>query len=229
MRLILIRHGQSGNNLLFEQTGSAVGRHPDTPLTDLGHRQARRTADFLASDPVELPWRITHLYTSLMTRAVQTASPIADALDLPLHALAEAYEVGGPFDEDEATGERTANPGATRSALAALTARLVVPDYATDSGWFPGPFEVEDRALARADTLLEALRERHDPSEVVAVVTHGFFTQFLIRSLLGIDTMNGWMRIHNTALSLFEDRDWGGTLALRLGWTPHLTAAEITE
>ncbi|HOB04501.1 MAG TPA: histidine phosphatase family protein [Propionibacteriaceae bacterium] len=229
MRLILIRHGQSGNNLLFEQTGGSAGRHPDTPLTDLGHVQAQRTAAYLAADPVDLPWQITHLYTSLMTRAVQTARPIADALDLPLLPLEEAYEVGGPFDEDEETGDRSPNPGAVRSALAEISARLRLPDWATDAGWFQRAYEEEHEASHRARRLIEHLRGEHGDDDVVAVVTHGFFTQFLIRELLGIDEMSGWIRIHNTALSLFEDRDWGGTLALRLGWTPHLTGPEISE
>ena len=81
MRLVLIRHGQSGNNVIWEQTGSSVGRHPDTPLTDRGHDQARRLAAAIADGA--LPWRIDAIYTSLMTRAVQTAAPIANALDLP--------------------------------------------------------------------------------------------------------------------------------------------------
>ena len=46
---------------------------------------------------------------------------------------------------------------------------------------------------------------------------------------VGIDDMTGWLRIHNTAISLFADRDWGGTVALRLGWTPHLTGTAVTE
>ncbi len=229
MRLLLIRHGQSGNNLLFEQTGGAAGRHPDTPLTELGHVQAEKTAAYLASAPVDLPWRVTHLYTSLMTRAVQTARPIADALDLPLLPLAEAYEVGGPFDEDEQTGGRSAHPGAVRAALATISGRLELPDWATETGWFAGPYEEEHEAAGRARRLIDLLRATHGPDDVAAVVTHGFFTQFLVRELLGIDSMTGWLRIHNTALSLFEDRDWGGTVALRLGWTPHLTGREISE
>lgn len=229
MRLILIRHGQSGNNLLFEQSGGSAGRHPDTPLTDLGHLQAERTAAYLASDAPDLPWRVTHLYTSLMTRAVQTAAPIADALDLPLRALEEAYEVGGPFDEDELTGARTPNPGASRAALTEMSRRLLVPGWANDAGWFSRAFEAEDEAPDRARRLIEGLRDDHSDADVVAVVTHGFFTQFLVRELLGIERMSGWLRIHNTSLSLFEDRDWGGTVARRLGWTPHLSGAEVTE
>ncbi len=229
VRLILIRHGQSGNNLLFEQTGGTAGRHPDTPLTDLGHLQAEKAAAFLASRNADLPWQVTHLYSSLMTRAVQTARPIADALDLPLRALEEAYEVGGPFDEDIDSGSRTANPGATRTALARLSPRLELPDWATDEGWFLRTYEEEHEAEARAARLVAQLRASHGPDDVVAVVTHGFFTQFLVRELLGIPQMTGWLRIHNTSLSLFEDREWGGTVALRLGWTPHLTGPEITE
>ena len=47
MRFVVIRHGQSTNNLLWETTGSESGRHPDTPLTETGHRQAELTAGLL--------------------------------------------------------------------------------------------------------------------------------------------------------------------------------------
>ncbi len=40
MHLYLIRHAESANNHLYATTGGG-GRHPDPPLTERGHRQAR--------------------------------------------------------------------------------------------------------------------------------------------------------------------------------------------
>ena len=74
MRFVVIRHGQSTNNLLWETTGSEAGRHPDTPLTDTGHQQAALLAERIKG---VLPWRIDAIYTSLMARAVQTGAPVA--------------------------------------------------------------------------------------------------------------------------------------------------------
>lgn len=230
VRFVLIRHGQSGNNLLWAQTGGSTGRHPDAPLTDLGHEQARRLAA-AAADGV-LPWPVTHLYTSLMTRAVQTAAPLADALDLPLRGSLDIYETSGPYEEDEVTGARSPHPGALRADLLALSTRLDLPDAAGADGWWRS--SVEDGweiSAARARRAIAALRSGHDEGDVVALVTHGAFTQHLIRALLGIEVMTGWIEIVNTSICLFEDdvRRPGTCIARRLGWTPHLASDQITE
>ena len=113
MRLYLIRHGQSVNNLLWTTNNSEKGRSHDPELTPLGHAQAESVAKFFRDDfDKHLPLmgkyqdnaRPTILYTSLMTRAVQTGSAIAHALNIPLVALSEAFEAGGLYLEDQATG-----------------------------------------------------------------------------------------------------------------------------
>ena len=241
MRLILIRHGQSGNNLIWEQTGGSVGRHPDTPLTDRGHEQARKLADAVA-DGV-LPWRIGALYCSLMTRAVQTAAPLADALDLPLRHL-DIFESDGPYDEDPATGARTPHAGAGRTALLGLSRRLELADDVDESGWWRGDVENADGRLARATRVLAEVRQRHASvwptdsgtaggsaaRDAVALVTHGHFTQYLLRAFLSIDTIGGWIDIDNTSVTLLEEQAaYDNTpVAVRINWTPHLTEAERT-
>lgn len=92
MELWLIRHGQSANNALEQQAGDPSGRLPDPPLTALGHEQARRLAGWAAQGD---GGPVTHLYSSLTTRAVQTAAPLAGVLGLPVRGLAAAYECGG--------------------------------------------------------------------------------------------------------------------------------------
>src|ERR1700682_792631 len=108
MRLYLIRHGQSVNNLLWSETQSEKGRSYDPELTATGHAQAQCVAEFLRDElGTRLPLggmynqaaRPTILYTSLMTRAVQTGHAIAQALNVPLVALSDVFEVGGLFLE----------------------------------------------------------------------------------------------------------------------------------
>lgn len=230
MRFVVIRHGQSSNNLLYEQTGGSDGRHHDAPLTELGHLQATRLAAAARADV--LPWRITHLHTSLMTRAVQTAAPLAEALDLPLHGHLDAYEVGGPFTED-VDGVRTAHPGAAVDELRALSHRLELPETVTADGWFPGPFEEGSAAYAaRAHSLIEGMREQHTDDDVVALVSHGAFFQHLFRAFLGIEAMTGWVVKHNTALSLFADEPRAGGAAMTahtIDWMPHLSEELVSE
>jgi 2,3-bisphosphoglycerate-dependent phosphoglycerate mutase len=50
---------------------------------------------------------------------------------------------------------------------------------------------------------------------VVGLVTHGHFSQFLLRALLGIPTMTGWVDILNTSVSRFADVDVPGRTDLR--------------
>ena len=66
MYIYIIRHGQSLGNL----RGGFAG-HTDYPLSDLGHTQARITADFLKNEHIDA------VISSPLSRAMQTARPIA--------------------------------------------------------------------------------------------------------------------------------------------------------
>jgi broad specificity phosphatase PhoE len=69
----LVRHGQSAGN-----AEGRFGGHGPTPLSELGREQAKITAQMLARE------RIDAVYTSDLLRAVQTAQPLAELLDLPI-------------------------------------------------------------------------------------------------------------------------------------------------
>ncbi len=232
MDIVLIRHAQSANNLIWAQTGTAVGRVPDPGLTPLGHRQAVAVAGALAPQGRYAAATPTVLYASLMSRAVLTAAPIAAALDLPVHGHAEIFEVGGPVDWSGHEHEpRRAHPGAGRVALAELSDRLVLPSSAGADGWWPGPVEVESAAADRAARAVGGLVERHGGTDaVVGLVTHGLFSQFLIRALLGIGSMAGWVDVLNTSVSRFVDVDVPGrTVAAWINRVEHLHPDEVTD
>jgi 2,3-bisphosphoglycerate-dependent phosphoglycerate mutase len=84
MQLYFIRHAQSANNKLYEETGSWDGRDSDPELTEMGHEQARRLAEHVACLNGGTPRRdymnrdgrfdFTHLYASPMVRALATAA-----------------------------------------------------------------------------------------------------------------------------------------------------------
>ena len=117
MQLFFIRHGQSVNNKLWEATGSNAGRSEDPELTPAGREQAKLLASFIAAkdagaredgkngEPKRDYFGFTHLYTSLMVRAVETASYIAGALEIPLYAWPEIHECGGIYHGDEEEDE----------------------------------------------------------------------------------------------------------------------------
>ena len=95
-RLYLIRHGQSAGN-----AEGRFGGHGPTPLSDLGRKQAEKTAEVLAKEG------ITAIYSSDLIRAVQTAEPLAKLLGLPIHQSAAFRErhvgvlQGLTFDESK--------------------------------------------------------------------------------------------------------------------------------
>jgi probable phosphoglycerate mutase len=76
--VILVRHGQSEHHVR-----GLTGGWTDTPLTALGHEQARLLAARLRA---ELPEQDVSVVTSDLARASQTATHIADAFGIT-HAL----------------------------------------------------------------------------------------------------------------------------------------------
>ncbi len=235
MRLLLVRHGESQNNRIHADTGSWAGRSPDPDLTPLGRRQAELLANrFLAE---QLP-RPDVMLTSLMRRAVATAAPIARALDLPLEGHALLHEVGGVFEgQDEGpqvTGQ--AHPGSPASALLELSPHLVLPDEADEDGWHRRPFEVPLAAWHRACDVVDALVTRFGETDrLVAVVTHAWFSQYLLHALLGWQPgeqgrLTAWLVMNNTGHTLLETHpgpDWPPALVW-LNRHDHLSEDQVT-
>ena len=74
-RILLIRHGFSMANAEDRFAG-----HSDFPLSDIGHEQARRAAEFLSRtvSPID------RIYSSDLARAWQTAEPLAATLGMEI-------------------------------------------------------------------------------------------------------------------------------------------------
>ncbi len=82
----LLRHGEVDN-----PRGILYGRLPDFHLSELGHKMAERVAGFFAARDV------THLVSSPLERAQETAAPTAAALDLDVHLDERVVEAGNSF------------------------------------------------------------------------------------------------------------------------------------
>ncbi|GAA4681135.1 histidine phosphatase family protein [Pseudonocardia yuanmonensis] len=87
MRLVLVRHGLPDR---VDGAPEAAVR-ADPALTELGRRQAERVVDALAGEPVDA------VYASTMTRARQTAEPLARARGLAVRTVHDLRE----YDADE--------------------------------------------------------------------------------------------------------------------------------
>ena len=143
MQLYVIRHAQSENNARWAQSGSDSERLADPPLTSLGVQQAQRLAQFLAlgegaGDGERDPFNhrgfgLTHLYCSLMQRAVHTADILAETLALQPQGWAEIHERGGIYEQDPQTGARVGLPGLDL-ANGARAAKPSCPEWCGTAG-----------------------------------------------------------------------------------------------
>lgn len=73
--MILVRHGHSTSNASGTYTGQM-----DAPLNEIGFAQAAQLADYLCKS-----YHIDAVYTSDLSRAVETVRPTAERLGLELH------------------------------------------------------------------------------------------------------------------------------------------------
>jgi 2,3-bisphosphoglycerate-dependent phosphoglycerate mutase len=196
MQLYFIRHAQSANNALWASTGASQGRSEDPELTDTGRRQAEALADFLRraaeSNVGDYDWRstsgfhLTHLYSSLMVRAVSTGAVVARALDLRLEAWPDLHECGGVYLEQESSGQRVGQAGKTRSYFETGYPELLLPETLDEAGWWNRrPYEETLGRARRAERVWRTLLERHNGrDDRVAVITHGCFYNHLMSALL---------------------------------------------
>jgi 2,3-bisphosphoglycerate-dependent phosphoglycerate mutase len=217
MQFYFVRHGQSANNALYDRTGASTGRSHDPELTEIGWRQAECVAKFLAQsdptvvitgrDPQNLAgFGITHLYCSLMVRAVGTGSAISEALGLPLHAWEDLHEEGGIYLDDAGTGQKVGKPGHNRAYFEANYPRLVLPQHMGDAGWWNRPYEEDDERPVRASRFLAELLARHGGTDHrVALVSHGGFYNHILAQVLGLlHPERHWFVLNNTAITRLD-------------------------
>lgn len=157
---ILIRHGMT------DAVGHTIaGRTPGVNLNAAGVAQAERLAAHLAAMP------ITHIYSSPLERARQTAEPLARATNCEVR-------ISEPFNELDF--------GAwTNRALAELDP---LPEWkafnARRSTAVPPGGELMLEVQARTVAELERLRALHE-DRCVAVVSHADVIRALLAHLLG--------------------------------------------
>ncbi|MEM7111651.1 MAG: histidine phosphatase family protein [Chloroflexota bacterium] len=223
MQLYFIRHAQSENNAIWAATQSDVGRKSDPELTEIGERQGQAVADFLSQTigSVEFDgynkqgFHFTHLYSSLMVRAVKTGTYISQAMGVPLVAWPEIHESGGIFEKNHETGERTGLDANNRAYFEQHYPDLVLPDDFGEEGWWgKRPFEPREEMVTRANQFLHNLYARHGKTEDrVAIVSHGGFFYGLMLAILQFSRHNEhldtdptfiWLQKNNASVSRID-------------------------
>jgi 2,3-bisphosphoglycerate-dependent phosphoglycerate mutase len=215
----LIRHGQSVNN-----AKSPDARHiPDAPLTEQGHKQAALAAKYLANEG------ITHLYCSPLQRTLQTTQPIAEALGLTPEVWPDICEHGGAVYK-QAEDDWVNLPGMTRSEILARF-DYHLPDTITEEGWWRHNDGLETRELcyARGRKVAEALAQRAQtiPDDALALVTHGTFSDALVRGILHFpDDTSTYFDYQNTGITKISyphpDAEWQNVALMYHNRVEHL-------
>ena len=243
MELYFIRHGQSINNANWDN--SEYKEHSDPYLTKKGLEQAEYLAKYLKEKQHitnDQAWNVqnqygfgfSHIYTSLMERAVATATPTARALGtVPFTAWIDIHEEGGIFAREKEEKQKGLS-GRPRSFFATGFPELKLPDHYDESGWWNRPFETEEERQLRADMVLTELLARHgdkegQPEQRIAFVSHGGFFVRLVSSMLKLSwrqaahDMKSWFLINNCSISRFDIRKGEITICY-LNRTDHLPA-----
>lgn len=218
MQLYFIRHAQSTNNHLWEQTKTSNGRSMDPELTEKGWRQARQLAKHLAK--YQLPrlnetnntqnkfgYGLTHLYTSLMVRAVATGCQVARALNMPLRGWVDLHEEGGIYMSDPDSGGRLGYPGKNQAYFAEHYPELLLEDGLARDGWWNRPYEAQEEVPTRVRRFYNELIDKHgDTNDRVAVFSHGGFFNAFMHHILGVpsSTENTWFVMNNTAITRID-------------------------
>ncbi|GGC29991.1 hypothetical protein GCM10011504_05280 [Siccirubricoccus deserti] len=165
--MILLRHGQSEFNLHFTATRRDPGI-ADPKLTELGHQQAEAAAEALAGE------RIRRIISSPYTRALQTATPVARRLGIPIivtPTVRERYAF-------------SCDIGSPRTAL-----MLAWPDIDLshiDEVWWPAIEEPDHQIEARAALFRGEMAALPDWRDTLVVSHWGF-----ILALTGQRVVNG--------------------------------------
>lgn len=242
MQLYFIRHGQSVNNAGWGNPN--YKESPDPGLTEKGIEQAQLLADFIeANQQITQPedWNvqnrhgfgITHLYSSLMERAVHTASYTAERLPKIPFETREVHESGGIFgrsDEEKLKGL----PGRPRSFFEMNYSRFNLPEALDENGWWNRPFETEDECQLRAARIWAELLTGHgDTEDHIAIVSHGGFFVHLMCAILDLPWRNAsnglksWFLLNNCSISRIDIQNDHVTICY-LNRTDHLPARLVT-
>lgn len=194
MKLLLVRHAQSTANVL-KILNTAM---PGPPLTELGREQAEALAVYLCDEPV------VAVYSSIATRAQETAAPLARVRGLDVQVIEGVHEV--QVGELEDRGDQEGIEAYARVFFPWTLGELDARMPGGESGR-----EICERYLG-AVAQMRAKHEQEHPDGAVVLVSHGGVMR-LCAELLADNVPPSVAEaglIPNTGVIELHSRDGGG-------------------
>ncbi|MFB3882775.1 MAG: histidine phosphatase family protein [Armatimonadota bacterium] len=197
--MLIIRHGETAWNREEVFRGRA-----DVPLSDRGREQARLLAQALGDADIEA------VYSSPLTRATETAAPLAEPLGLEVIADERLTDMSFGAWEGRARAElEQAEPELYRL-------------WHEDPARFRAPGgESLGEVLSRAWPAFEEIAQRHSAGRV-AVVSHRVVCKLLLCTAIGVGAGGFWrVRVDTASVSAVE-RGADGWVVTRANDRHHL-------
>ncbi len=160
--IILVRHGEND----WSKKNKLAGWLPGVHLNEAGHRQAEAVAQRLAVLPIKA------VYSSPLTRCMETATYIADTHHLSVQQLEEVGEVRYGDWEGKKIKKLARKP------------MWHAVQFFPSRAQFPQGEALRD-VQARAVTALEETAARHE-KDVIVVVSHADVIRLLLAYYLGV-------------------------------------------
>ncbi|MCE2458212.1 MAG: histidine phosphatase family protein [Dehalococcoidia bacterium] len=182
MKLRIVRHAES--------TGNAQGRwqgRDDTLLTELGRKQAAKLRERFTSEG----YQPSHIYSSPLSRTLETAQIASSAWDIPIVQVDDLMETDiGVFAGKTWQDIEEQMPEVAREFTVSRNLDLV--DGA----------ETYTQRSDRAQRVVDLLTGEHTDDDSVLVFTHGGIISHIFAQLVGTDRMWG-LGVRNTAMFEF--------------------------
>jgi probable phosphoglycerate mutase len=225
LRLILIRHGESYNNIHHEISRQQYleNRQSDPPLTEIGRKQAHETAQYLASRKHALLHSIDEIHVSPFRRTLETARPLAEALEVEPRVKTDIYEVGGVHVDGVGQG------GMTKSEMLKEFPTYKLTEDVTDEGWYSlAKKETREQGRSRVEQvygrLLQQATEAKEDKTIILVV-HGDFIDFLLQTAFGIVSEKAFP-CWNTCITVLDIDKTGKPMILMHNTVEHLSVVK---
>ena len=202
--IIIIRHGETEWN----KTGRFQG-HSDVPLSAEGRAQAEALGRNLAVDHVDA------IYASDLTRAMETAAPLAARFGLPVISDPQLRELNfGAWEGRNFNDVNAENPNAMKNFY-------TDPERANIPESEPFP-EFQRRIAGRVREIVA--RER---GKRIVIVSHGASIRILLADILSMPIRSIWhLSQLNTAVNKIRFEDDGFAVVTLMNDTSHLRAGD---